>query len=186
MVVGMRFILYGVIVALASTGLFLIVSGLRARWRDQAKANLHISVGASRSAPQQHYVAYTTLLDSVEQQFACMLREMLPLEFTYTLRVAMNRIVVVRNIRKRQVWRDPRWNRIAQKSLDVVIMERATTKPVLVIMFEDNTKTNSFVSRDDMLAMVMREVEIPVVYIAKSTMQQRDAVQQQIIPLLRG
>ena len=188
----MREVLYGVIIVLMSMGIVLIINGWRLRRRaastdvNAAQAvSFDVSMPfSSRMARNRHYVANTTLLLPNEQQFALLLNDILPSEYCYSVRVALNRLVKVKQLRRTQAWRDARWSRIAQKSIDVVIMRASDTKPVLVLLFEDNRHGVAPTTRDVFLASVLHDVKLPVVYIASSTMHIREAIQHQIIPFL--
>lgn len=189
----MRVVLYGVIIALMSVGIGLIVNGWRLRRQatvDDGDASQSVRLSDTnalvpmRVARNRYYVANTTLLQPAEHQFAMLLHDLLPAEYRYTVRVAMNRLVNVKHLRRTQIWRDAHWNRIAQKSIDMVVMRASDTKPVLVIMFEHNSRSGNPVARDEFVASVLREVKLPVVYIATSTMHIREAIQHQIMPFL--
>jgi len=187
----MRVVLYGVIIALMSVGIGLVINGWRLRRRaiDDGHvlqiAQSHTSVlFPTRAARNRYYVANTTLLHPAEHQFAMLLTEILPAEYGYTVRVAMNRLVNVKQLRRQQAWRDAHWNRIAQKSIDVVVMRVSDTKPVLVVMFESNSRSGAPVARDEFVASVLHEIKLPVVYISTSTMPIREAIQHQIMPFL--
>jgi hypothetical protein len=192
---AMRSILYGIIIALVSTGITLLINGWRMRrtgahaaaiMNDMYTSGAGIATDTrTHTAPNRTYTAHATLMNPAEQQFIELLYEILPADYTYTARVALNRLVTVRQLRRTRVWRDARWSRIAQKSIDVVVMRASDTKPVLAILFEDNMNVQTAVGRDEFLAAVMREVNLPVVYIATSTMHIREAVQYQIVPFLR-
>ena len=165
----MRLVLYGLVILLASTGFSLLCWGLRLRWRRSATE-------LPTHARHRDYLALPTLLNSAEQQLAVLLRDILPMGYGYTAQMAVNRLVTVRHLRRGQVWRDPRWNRIAHKSLDFVIIRTADTQPVLAISLAD--------SPDAVLDPVLREVGLPLVYIAPRQIPSRDAFQHQIVPLL--
>ena len=188
----MRVILYAIIIALMSTGILLLINGLRIRRRaaddgDAAPFAAPTHTGVllpTRAARNRNYVANTVLLHPAEHQFAMLLNDILPREYRYTVRVAMNRLVKVKQLRRTQAWRDAHWSRIAQKSIDVVVMRASDTKPVLVVLFEDNRYSGAPAVRDAFVASVLREVNVPVVYIATSTMHIREAIQQQIMPFL--
>ncbi|NBU64505.1 MAG: DUF2726 domain-containing protein [Chloroflexia bacterium] len=165
----MRLVLYGVVILLASTGFSLIGWGLWLRWR-------RATTESPTDARHRDYLALPTLLNSAEQQFAALLCDVLPMGYGYTAQMAVNRLVTVRHLRRDAVWRDPRWNRIAHKSLDFVIIRTADTQPVLAISLAD--------SPDAVLDPIFREVGLPLVYIAPRQIPSRDALQHQIVPLL--
>jgi hypothetical protein len=189
---AMRVVLYAVIIALTSAGIILLINGWRIRRRaidvvDATNFVVPTHTGASipiRVARNRYYVANTMLLHPVEHQFTMLLNDILPREYRYTVRVAMNRLVKVKQLRHTHAWRNTHWSRIAQKSIDVVVMRASDTKPVLVVLFEDNRYSGSTVVRDAFVASVLREVKLPVVYVAISTMHIREAIQQQILPFL--
>ena len=165
----MRLVLYGLVIILASTGFSLLCWGLWLRWR-------RAEPETGEYAGHHDYLALPTLLNPTEQKFAVLLRDVLPVGYRYTAQMAVNRLVTVRHLRRGQVWRDPRWNRIAHKSLDFVIIRSADTQPVLAISLAD--------SPDAVLDPVLREVGLPLVYIAPRQIPSRDALQHQIVPLL--
>ena len=165
----MRLVLYGLVIILASTGFSLLCWGLWLRWR-------RAEPETGEYADYHDYLALPTLLNSTEQQFAVLLRDVLPVGYRYTAQMAVNRLVTVRHLRRGQVWRDPRWNRIAHKSLDFVIIRTADTQPVLAIRLADPP--------DAVLDPVLREVGLPLLYIAPLHIPSHDALQRQIVPFL--
>lgn len=165
----MRLVLYGLVIILASTGFSLLCWGFWLRWRRTTPAG-------DDQPRHRDYLAHPTLLDPTAHQFAYLLRDILPAGYAVTAGIAVNRLITVRNLRRHQVWRDARWNRIAHKSLDFVIIRSADTHPVLAISLAN--------SPDAVLDPVLREVGLPLLYIAPQHMPGRDALQHQIVPLL--
>ncbi len=165
----MRLVLYGLVIILASTGFSLLCWGLWLRWRRPGPE-------AGDYPSHRDYLALPTLLNPTEQQFAHTLHTILPAGYAITAGMAVNRLVTVRHLRRHQVWRDPRWNRIAHKALDFVIIRSADTQPVLAISLAS--------SPDAVLDPVLREVGVPLLYITPLHIPSRDVLQRQIVPLL--
>ncbi len=113
-------------------------SGARLR-RGTAAATSSPSLTQRRIA--NDYLVVSSLLITAEQTYCAVLRAALPAEYTIMVQVARNRLVVVQRLPKTHHWRDPRWSRIAQKSLDSVVVRMADMVPVLVIELDNASHT---------------------------------------------
>jgi len=105
------------------------------------------------------------LLTANERAFSAALRQALPAGSVLMVQVALNRVVEVRNPRRGDSWRDPRWNRIAQKSLDFVVMRSSDARPVVAIELDDASHERpERRRRDELLDAVLASAGLPIIH----------------------
>ena len=82
-------------------------------------------------------------------------------------------------------WLNPHWNRIAQKSLDFVIVRATDTRIMLAIELDDASHERADrIARDELLDTIMHDAGVPLVHIPVRIMHDRVAVQQHVMPFL--
>ena len=177
-----------------SNALCLLAIGLVAVvvLRALRRARLRRGVAASTSNPSltqrriaNDYTVVTSLLTAAEQTYYAVLRAALPAEYTIMVQVALNRLVVVQRLPKTHHWRDPRWSRIAQKSLDYVVVRTADMVPVLVIELDDASHTQQMrIARDVLVDDVLRDAGLPVIHQPVRATYDRMAIQAQLLGYL--
>ena len=164
----------------ALMGLIRIIEALIST-RDQSTS----TIPGSSSHPVGRYAAVTTMLTATEQQFAVVLRDILPPEYQYMVQVSLHRVVHVRRMQTNRQWLNPHWNRIAQKSLDFVIVRATDTRIMLAIELDDASHERADrIARDELLDTIMHDAGVPLVHIPVRIMHDRVAVQQHVMPFL--
>ncbi len=129
-----------------------------------------------------HYDVVAMVLTPTEQQFATVLSDSLPTGYTVMVQVALQRVVTVRNRRRGIPWRDPRWNQIAQKSLDYVVIRSADSKIILAIELDDATHLQAKrIDRDELLDTIMRDAGVPFLHVLVQAHYDRQALQMQLL-----
>jgi len=161
-------------------GLIRIIEALMFT-RDQQTS----STPSSSSHAVGHYAVVPTMLTTTEQQFARSLQDMLPTEYRFMMQVSLHRVVHLRRMQSNRQWLNPYWNRIAQKSLDFVIVRTADTRIMLAIELDDASHDRADrIARDELLDTIMQDAGLPLVHIPTRIMHDRLAVQQHIMPFL--
>jgi len=156
------------------------------------RARLRSGVAAAQSTPSlkqrraaNDYTVVSSLLTAAEQTYYAALRAALPAEYTIMVQVALNRLVVVQRLPKTHHWRDPRWSRIAQKSLDYVVVRTADMVPVLVIELDDASHTQQMrIARDALVDDVLRDAGLPMIHQPVRATYDRMAIQAQLLGYL--
>jgi very-short-patch-repair endonuclease len=177
-----------------SNVLFLLAIGLvavvvmRALRRLRQRRGFAPALGSPSLAQRRianDYAVVTSLLTAAEQTYYAVLRAALPAEYTIMVQVALNRLVVVQRLPKTHHWRDPRWSRIAQKSLDYVVVRTADMVPVLVIELDDASHTQQMrIARDALVDDVLRDAGLPVIHQPVRATYDRMAIQAQLLVYL--
>ncbi len=139
-------------------------------------------------APHAHasdYDIVPMVLTATEQRFAAMLDEVLPVEYSYVVQVAVQRVVHVRRLRTFRRWQDPQWNRISQKSLDFVIIRNSDTAIMLAIELDDPSHERADrIARDELLDAIMHDAGVPLLHVQTRTVYASDEIRRQIMPFL--
>jgi len=131
------------------------------------------------------YAVVPTMLTATEQQFASILRDILPNEYQYMVQVSLHRVVHLRQMQHNRRWLNSHWNRIAQKSLDFVIVRAADMRIMMALELDDASHERADrIARDELLDSIMQDAGLPLVHIPTRIMHDRLAVQQQIMPFL--
>lgn len=160
-------------------GLIRIIEALSTR--DQSTP----TIPGSSSHPVGRYAVVPTMLTATEQQFAGVLRDILPNEYQYMVQVSLHRVVHLRQMQHNRRWLNSHWNRIAQKSLDFVIVRAADMRIMMALELDDASHERADrIARDELLDSIMQDAGLPLVHIPTRIMHDRLAVQQQIMPFL--
>jgi len=177
-----------------SNALCLLAIGLVAVvvLRALRRARQRRGVAAAQSTPSltqrriaNDYTVVPSLLTPAEQAYYAALRAALPAEYTIMVQVALNRLVVVQRLSKVRHWRDPRWSRIAQKSLDYVVVSTRDMVPLLVIELDDASHTQQMrIARDGFVDDVMRDAGLPIIHQPARATYDRMAIQAQLLGYL--
>ncbi len=143
-----------------------IILKLWRRWNSNASDSVSTPVNTERArVATNDYRIIGQLLTANERAFYDALRQALPSGTTVMVQVALNRVVEVRKPLRGRAWRDPRWNRIAQKSLDFVIIRLIDTRPMVVIELDDATHERpERRRRDELLDAVLASAGIPIIH----------------------
>ena len=160
-----------VVATLGCSGVLLMVVAVTLkmyrRWRAErasAPTTAPTTPEPVRVAPDD-YRLVKQLLTANERAFYEALRLALPVGTVIMVQVALNRVVEVRNPWRGDSWRDPRWNRIAQKSLDFVVMRSADARPVVVIELDDASHERpERRRRDELLDAVLASAGLPIIH----------------------
>jgi hypothetical protein len=111
------------------------------------------------------YATVPRLSTVTEQAFFVTLRDALPAGYTIMVQVALNRVVTVRHLVKTRHSTDKRWNHIAQKSLDFVVVRDVDMAPVLVIELDYHThQRDDRRSRDQLVDAILADAQLPIIH----------------------
>jgi hypothetical protein len=160
-----------VVATLGCSGVLLMVVAVALkmyrRWRvEQSAPSSTPSVRSDRTrVSPDDYRLVGQLLTANERVFYAALRQALPAGMVIMVQVALNRVVEVRNLWRGDIWRDPRWNRIAQKSLDFVVMRSGDSRPVVAIEFDDASHERpERRRRDELLDAVLASAGLAIIH----------------------
>jgi len=131
------------------------------------------------------YAVVPRLITISEQAFYAVLCDALPAGYTIMVQVALNRLVTVQRLPKTQHWRDPRWSRIAQKSIDFVVVRVRDMAPVVVIELDDASHTQQLrIERDVLLDAILHDAGLPIIHHPVQASYDRLAIQAQLVDYL--
>jgi hypothetical protein len=141
-----------------------------------------------QSSPSVHADDYTKvpqLLTPTELAFYQVLTDALPTEYTCMTQVALNRLIKVQKPRFGAAWRDPRWNRIAQKSIDFVVVRRSDLRVMVLIELDDASHQKAQrQQRDTFLDTVCANINLPIIHIPVQSHYQRHELQMRLLGYL--
>ncbi len=160
-----------VVATLGCSGVLLMVVAVALkmyrRWRvEQSAPSSTPSARSDRTrVSPDDYRLVGQLLTANERVFYAALRQALPAGMVIMVQVALNRVVEVRNPWRGDIWRDSRWNRIAQKSLDFVVMRSGDSRPVVAIELDDASHERpERRRRDELLDAVLASVGLAIIH----------------------
>jgi hypothetical protein len=160
-----------VVATLGCSGVLLMVVAVALkmyrRWRvEQSAPSSTPSVRSDRTrVSPDDYRLVGQLLTANERVFYAALRQALPAGMVIMVQVALNRVVEVRNPWRGDIWRDSRWNRIAQKSLDFVVMRSGDSRPVVAIELDDASHERpERRRRDELLDAVLASAGLAIIH----------------------
>jgi hypothetical protein len=134
---------------------------------------------------QHDYQRVLMILTPTEMRFYQVLIAALPAEYTCMTQVALNRLVKVNRPRFGAAWRDPRWNRIAQKSIDFVVVRRSDLRVMVLIELDDATHQKAHRKERDMfLDTVCASIELPILHVPVQSEYQRTELQMNLLGYL--
>jgi hypothetical protein len=137
------------------------------------------------SVDQHDYQRIPLLLTPTETRFYHVLIAALPTEYTCMTQVALNRLIKVQKPRFGAAWRDPRWNRIAQKSIDFVVVRRSDLRVMVLIELDDATHQQAHrQQRDTFLDTVCAHINLPILHIPVQPEYQRTELQMRLLGYL--
>lgn len=137
------------------------------------------------SSGQHDYQRIPMLLTPTETRFYQVLIAALPTEYTCMTQVALNRLVKVNRPRIGAAWRDPRWNRIAQKSIDFVVVRRSDLRVMVLMELDDATHQKAHrKDRDTFLDTVCASIDLPILHIPVQSEYQRTELQMRLLGYL--
>ena len=128
------------------------------------------------------YAKVPRIITVTEQSFYTVLCDAVPAGYTIMVQVALNRLVTVHRLAKTHHWRDPRWSRIAQKSIDFVVVRLRDMAPLVAIELDDASHTQQLrIDRDVLLDAILRDAGLPIIHHPVQANYDRIAVQAQLI-----
>lgn len=131
------------------------------------------------------YAKVPQLLTPTELGFYQVLTDALPTEYTCMTQVALNRLIKVQKPRFGAAWRDPRWNRIAQKSIDFVVVRRSDLRVMVLIELDDASHQKAQrQQRDTFLDTVCANINLPIIHIPVQSHYQRNELQMRLLGYL--
>ncbi len=131
------------------------------------------------------YQRIQLLLTPTETRFYHVLIAALPTDYTCMTQVALNRLIKVQRPRFGSAWRDPRWNRIAQKSIDFVVVRRSDLRVMVLIELDDSTHQQAHrQQRDTFLDTVCGHIHLPILHIPVQSEYQRTELQMRLLGYL--
>jgi very-short-patch-repair endonuclease len=167
-------------------GIVLVVITLvRAVWRAGARTT-PTAIGYGRGARAvrigNDYAKVPRIITVTEQSFYTVLCDAVPSGYTIMVQVALNRLVTVHRLPKTHHWRDPRWSRIAQKSIDFVVVRLRDMAPLVAIELDDASHTQQLrIDRDVLLDAILHDAGLPIIHHPVQANYDRIAVQAQLI-----
>lgn len=147
--------------------------------RRMQRKNTRQTVSSGVSA--NDYASILHLVTPHEITFYNVLISALPTEYMCMTQVALNRLIKVQKPRFGAAWRDPRWNRIAQKSIDFVVVRRSDFRVMVLIELDDSTHQQLHrKQRDTFLDTVCGHIDLPILHIPVQLTYQRPEIQMRL------